>query len=1485
MVDWFAVAGFVVGNMVAGVIGNRADALFCRCWQTIYERLRQGGRPVNYDLQRTIRKAILQATLCLLSDVLNERGVDVQNLISRFWRRLPFGQPRDEESRWLWRVYNELTAELGRVSNAEYVPLSSAAESQLESLLQPQKVKAEERAKELQERLTDEWLGELRKRFGEPPEVFVKRLREGWQPPEETKQVFWFDLVCAFFVYEVKHNQVVANIVMAKLLAGLTVDEQPLSDALTDYLERRFAPILQRLDDIKQQLDELERQQREGFEELKERQAEIIATLMPMRETQQVMQAFLSEVVKWLRWMAENFGKSHVATYLDGATRQFLREKWQQGFVGRKEAMERLNRFVATNPNGVAIVYAPAGYGKTTFLAHWIRQVEETGGWLSGDGETGVAIVRHFFSPTMHLSPSPSNACAHLLAQLTRLSDQPTPIPDRDDERWATLHNFLADLKLPEGVNKLVIVLDGLDDAEGEVKPFIPSKTPEGLFVVVSGRWHGEGELPDYLKEWAKFTEFIPLKTLSEEEIREWLRTAGEGELEQFAENDDFVRTLREKTDGLPLFVRYLMDDLLRAVKEGKSPEQVLERTPSGFSEYVREQFGQLAKLVRKEEGIRDLFALLTVAKGALRQDEVEELTGLSMWDLEGLPHQVTRWFSIGKTRSPADMPTADMATYSFAHPLLAEEFRRHLGKEARQMEERLLKWCENWREHPSFPYILRHYADHLDDKWRMTNEQMTYDALCRLALDPEFAHAQTEHLPDEPNLPLKTVQLALKAAIQLEDAPMMAKLLIEHAKRAQSEEETPLQAWRKGHRERALRMATEIVFQRDHKLGTLWGLLLAWVAESEGEREWAKRFLDEVRKRWEREKLTELGDWQKEMAVFLLGEVWQVEGAVEVAGLVLDDDGKGKLATSWASKELFDQALKVAEGIEGKPAQAWALGAIAKEMVKAGMVERAKEVFDQALKVAKGVEGAWWRAEALREIAGEMAKARMFDQALQMAEEIEIAGWWAEALRRAIAGEMAKARMFDQALKVAERIRGGWEREKALRAIAGEMAKARMFDQALQMAEEIEIAGWRAEALREIAGEIAEAGMFDQALEVAEEIEWAEERAKAFGAIAGEMAKARMEERAKEVFDQALKVAKGIKGAVERTKALWEIAREMAEVGMFDQALKVAEEIEIAGWRVEALRAIVEEMAKAGVQEETLWQQTLKVAEGIERADERAKALRGIAERIAKAGMEERAKEVFDQALQVIDKGIEDAGWRAEALRAIAAEMAKARMFDQALQMAEEIEIAGWRAEALREIAEEMAEAGMFDQALEVAERIEWAEEREEALRTIARKMAEARMFDQALKVAERIENALWGVWRAKALGEIAGEMAKAKMMEEANEIFDQALKVAEGIEEAEKRAEALREIAGEMAEVREVERVVGIVERETGMRTEMLPSVLQALAGRARKGDGKSKGGFLRLLPLCGWSLELAYQACGWLAWLYPEQGEAIAKAVCGG
>jgi tetratricopeptide (TPR) repeat protein len=1745
--------GFVLSSIVAGILGNRADAVFCSLWRTIYDRLRRGDRPVR-DLQQAIRRALLQATRSLLSDALRERGVDVQNLVSRFSRRLPFGQPRDKESRWLWRAYHELTAELGRVSDAEYVPPSSVAESRLAFLLQPQGVAAEERGRELRERLTDEWLQELRGRFGEPPEVFIRRLREGWQPPEGAGRVSWFDLVCAFFAHEVKHNQAVVNILTAKLLAGLKAEGQPLGDAFIDYLQKQFAPVLQRLEAVQRQLEELGRQQREGFEELKARQAELTAILLPMRETQQALQALLADAAGWVRWIAERFGVSHVAAYLDRATRRFLWEKWAQGFVGRKEAMERLNRFIAANPNGVAVVYAPAGYGKTAFLARWIRQVE--GRWIgpAGDGEALVEAVCHFFSTAVAKSTEPPNAYAHLLAQLARLSNSPFPIPDRDDERWAALHNLLADRRWPPGV-KAVLVLDGLDEAEGKVEPFVPRPIPDGLFVIVSGRWDGKGEPPPYLKEWARFAEFIPLEALSEEEIREWLRTTGEGELAQLAEKADFVRTLWEKTGGFPLFIRYLMEDLAQAVRHGRSPEQVLEQTPSGFSEYVREQFGQLAKLVRNEKGVRNLFALLTVAKGALRQNEAEELTGLSIWDFEDLPHPVTRWFSIGRDE--------EQRTYAFAHPLLAEEFRRRLGREAERMEEKLREWCANWPAHPS-PYILRHYAEHL-------YEAGEGPALFRLALDPAFAKDQARHLPDEPHLPLKTVRLALEMAIWSEDAPRMAALLIEHARRAGGEE-TPLQAWRRGHRERALRMATEILFERDPRLGTLWSLLLAWAAQSEGEGEWARRILEAARKRWEGAKLEKLKDWQGELAAFWLGELGAVEGAAEAAGLMLDDAHKGEVAAGWASRGLFDRALNVAEGIQeawkrawalgaiaeamasagmtqqalweqalriaeeierarerawalraiaeamartgmtqqalweqaiqtaeaiqearervwalgaiaeamartgmtqqaqetfhqalqtaeaiqeafeqawalGAIAealssagmtqqaqetfhqalqtaeaiqeafeQAWALGAIAEALSSAGMTQQAQEAFHQALQTAEAIEGAWERASALRAIAEAMARTGMWEQALRTAEAIQearkrvwalgdiaealaSAGMWEQALRTAeaiewawerakalgaiaealdrigmtqqaqeafhqalrtaeaieeafeqawalgaIAEAMARAGMtqqalWEQALWTAEAIERARERAEALGAIAKAMARTGMtqqaqeaFHQALRTAEAIEEAGKRAEALGDIAEAMARTGMWEQALRTAEAIEKPWKRAEALGAIAEALSSAGMTQQAQEAFHQALQTAEAIEEAWERAEALRAIAEAMARAGMtqqalWEQALRTAEAIQGAWKRGSALRAIAEAMARAGMTQQALWEQALWTAEAIEEAGERVWALGAIAKALSSAGMIQQAQEAFHQALRTAE-AIEEAGERASALGAIAEAMASAGMWEQALRTAEIIEEAGERAEALRVIAKAMARTGMtqqaqeaLHQALRTAEAIEEAGERVWALRAIAEAMASAGMWEQALRTAEAIEEAGERAWtlrdivkamartgmtqqaqealhqalrtaeaieeaeaRVRALGDIAEAMARTGMTQQAQEAFHQALQTAEAIEEARERVWALGDIAEAMARAGEAEGAAGIMEREIGARERGLLAVLQALTERAREGDEKSQRVFLRLLPLCGWSLRLAYSACGLLARLYPQQAEGIARAIRG-
>jgi hypothetical protein len=837
--------------------------------------------------------------------------------------------------------------------------------------------------------------------------------------------------------------------------------------------------------------------------------------------------------------------------------------KLTEVFVGREEHIRQVKDAIKRTSKGVLWISGKPGVGKSALMAKLMKDYI---------GQTQHYIVIPYFfrygqagCSTMYFL---ATALKRLQAELNREIEPEPRLPDRQQQLVEALEKAVK-----ETGKKVLFLVDGLDEIYRHEREFlnVPFMTVrERIVWVCAGR--SEGDLEEALKsrgaEWV-FPDGLP--PLDEQATRAMLvEHLGRLKYDLFKRDDGernrFIEAVADKSEGLPLYVRMVIEDL----KAGRLTVWDEEKLPKSLEDYYEQLLERLR--VHSAGGVlTPLVCLLAWAKEPITEGTMKVLLQ---------PHHLANepdWDDVFRKVLKhghlmlQQRPTSDGESgWTIYH----DSFRQHLLKsetvkpDRNWAQRRWLKVCEDWKalasQEPSLHrYILRHYAEHLYDKWQMTNEQMTYDALCRLALDPEFAQAQTKHLPDEPNLPLKTVQLALDAAIQLEDAPMMVRLLIEHAKRAQ--EETPLQAWRKGHRGKALELATDIVFKRDHKLGTLWSLLLAWVAESEGEWEWAKRFLDEIRKRWEGEKLEKLRDWnwQGEMAAFLLGELGQreVEGAIEVAGLVLGDVSKRELAASLASKELFDQALKVAEGIEE----------------------------------------AWRRARALGEIAEGMAKA-----------------------------------------------------------------------------------------------------------------------------------------------------------------------------GMFDQALKVAEGIEKADWRAEALIAIAEEMAKAG-----MFDQALKVAEGIEEAEKRAGALIAIAEEMAKAGMTDWAKEVFDQALKVAE-GIEEARERAGALRGIAGGM---------------------------------AEAGMTD----------WAKE-----------------------------------------------------------VLDQALKVAEGIEDAWERAEALAAIAEEMAKAGEVEGAVGIVEREMAVRTEGLPSILSALAERAKQGDGRSKEGFLKLLPWCGWSLEFAYKACGLLHQLYPERGEEIAGVI---
>ncbi|MEQ8758002.1 MAG: hypothetical protein RID09_31400 [Coleofasciculus sp. G1-WW12-02] len=83
------------------------------------------------------------------------------------------------------------------------------------------------------------------------------------------------------------------------------------------------------------------------------------------------------------------------------------------------------------------------------------------------------------------------------------------------------------------------------------------------------------------------------------------------------------------------------------------------------------------------------------------------------------------------------------------------------------------------------------------------------WQELYELARNQEFVTAQRQHLPEQPDLPLKTVQIALSGAAETDNAGGMAEFLLVHAERVmQVAQESPLDILRLGSIDGALALA-----------------------------------------------------------------------------------------------------------------------------------------------------------------------------------------------------------------------------------------------------------------------------------------------------------------------------------------------------------------------------------------------------------------------------------------------------------------------------------------------------------------------------------------------------------------------------------------------------------------------------------------------------------------------------------------------------
>lgn len=1052
-----------------------------------------------------------------------------------------------------------------------------------------------------------------------------------------------------------------------------------------------------------------------------------------------------------------------------------LVEEYTKLFVGRSEMLELLDEFLSQSDNRWKIITGKAGFGKTALLANWVK---------SRQGND-CFIAYHFFSQRDEITRSVVNAYRNLLQQLYNYCKLSKLLPHDKNELRDALCDIVKDWK----GNSLVVVLDGLDEADGFFLPPFPTPLPQNVFVIASAR-ASKGEQPEDLSGWTNDVEPRHLDPLPRCAIADWLRKTGKGELVTLAQDETFVAQVCDRTDGIPLFLKYLIDELLEVAQQGEESaiRKTLAATPKGFPEYIRQQYQALNRSEdwRSRPDMRKIFYFLTIAKGELSSDDLVELMGESP---VGLPWQVSRWFKIRQLE--------DCLVFSFAHSTLAEQFAvlPDIQANTKKSQKELIKYCAQWDKYQS-PYALRHYAEHLRDVKH-------WEELYAIARNEDFYSHSIKQFPDEPDLPLKTVQTALLAAAEEDKAGEMAEFMLLHARQLlqTTAQDSPLDALRKGSLERAWRLTD--LYEIERRI--LWYLLLAWELKDTGRFEEA----EETLKQLQQQELPRLStnqaiEWQSESAAYLLAHVFEVSEDIctTLEQKLFDDRYRCILCGHLSNRGNFAAALKTVQGVSSQILwQVSVLLNIAKVQVQKGDIEYSA-TFTNALEIVKTlVSNSWWEiliediAKAQIEVGDRASAQATLTEAIETADNKIDNPLYQVNTFVDIANVQAEVGMVEEAIATLQKIEFKPEVDQVFISIRltkvwfkiGNKDKIKdIFTRNLEIANGITDEEKQTDVLQKIVIAQAEVREFEDARENAKKIDFLNRQAYALMRIAIEQAKVRE-------FTTALETVEEIEIKHYQSEAWLEIAISQAEARNFPGAFETARRIDWLTYRAKAFCGIA--IAKAEATPFT--DDALEIAEQIESNREQMEALVGIVR------IQGKVKN-FPALLKIKDK-VGGKEWKDEVLSAIAEVYAKVEDFTTALEIATQIHIPSMRAKTLGVIAEIQVQTGLTEAARATFANVLKIEKTPEASISFIRLLALARVAEVQVKNAQKEV----GVTTASIACEIAQSMDNP--IETANVlagILVQILMEAEKIQEAKIICDRAYEIAQQISDNQKYER-----------------------------------------------------------------------------
>lgn len=996
-------------------------------------------------------------------------------------------------------------------------------------------------------------------------------------------------------------------------------------------------------------------------------------------------------------------------------------------FVGRERELAEIDRYVAEGVKAVLIVGEP-GVGKSTLLAKWASDHQ---------------AIRHFIREGDAGTYKPISVFGNLIRQLReRFGVEPLSSPQPDPLAYRQAFSEVLQAATNVTGEPVVIVVDGLDeaarsafysserDSDLSIVDYLPdpSQLPNGVCLLVSTR----PALLDHSAFAAKFerdkAKRLTLGKLTEIEVRALLYQV-RSKYDVLAA-PEYVEAVVKQSEGNPLYLKMLVEDLAeRQLVFGQT-----DALPTGVVAYFKrildfiENADHAHRLVSHNAKLktqRDLLETL-VAQNRLTRSEAEEILTNEQSKHEGHERsngiETLVLYCLAKEPLTLDQvasvlhaePIEAQRAFALIRTVLVDEgqgrftifhsrFRDYVLHLNTHSDTRLqpyaemitrvrldlLAYCARWREHRD-PYALRRYAEHLQEAQQL-------EALYALARDEEFRQAQAEAFPNDPDLTLQTVQMALLCGAETDAAAVIVEFLWLHARRLQHlRQESPLEALRAGD----LQRSWELADLYESEPCVLWHLLLAWELK---ERQRSADAHATLARLLERE-LPKLSDQAAEQASQLL--LWMPNTFAEefrtLQRWILTDRQRHHLYRGLSTDSQFLSALTVVRDLNTWTGQAQALIEIATTAARIAQPDAWRATLEAALAIAQEITEPLTHVKALSALAATQAQ------------------------RGDAAGA---AQTLQAALHAIFTVDAGLRQEDALQSVLEAQAqmeeperRQQILSSAQAIARQLTPAPTTIKALKAVADAQAQTGNVQIARDILATVsDYAQTSDKdqflAYAVAEVAQAQARYGDHtaAQRSMQTTLAIVRGIKDEWNRNYTLKSVITHCSELSQLLLARDIAQNFAVEILRAEALSNVAAAFARGGD-----FSAALATAQTIADEEPRTKVLVQIAELQAKVGDREAARNTFVLAREAAQKfqykplvfafsGVksmtppdqqrknadETLRRQISLLTAIARAQAQVGEFTEAKETVQKIADKSKRAELLSEIAEQQAKRG----------------------------------------------------------------------------------------------------------------------------------------------------------------------------------------------